>query len=292
MTLYWTRSLLIGLMFACAGCATTSAVMQQEASGAEPLADERPYIVGGRKDAGNVYLSTVIVDADGVDGADCSGILISPRLVLTAGHCVCMEQPISAPVSEARTIVDGSLCSTEVAVVTKSYGNPTRFNRYSAFKVMPHPELQLFYRGDGFLMQGRADLAIIYLKDPIHDIPAIRLAQSGVRPGSAIAIVGYGFTDLKRTESGERYYGNTSVAEVQGETFLVEKPGPHAFHGDSGGPCLRWLQGVTQPVLVGIIRGGAAPAYSTFTNTSVPRNRDWIEAVKKEAEEQGTKSVR
>jgi hypothetical protein len=291
MTLSWTCSLFIGLTFACVGCATTSAVMQ-EGLDAEPLSDERPYIVGGRKDAGNVYLSTVIVDADGVEGADCSGILISPRLVLTAGHWVCTEQPIRAPVGEARTIIDGSLCSPEVAVATKSYGNPARLTRYSAFKVVPHPELQLFYRGDGFLMQGRADLAIIHLKDAIDDIPAIRLADTGVRPGSAIAIVGYGFTDLKRTESGERYYGNTNVAEVQGETFLVEKPGPHAFHGDSGGPCLRWLKGVTQPVLVGIIRGGAAPAYSTFTSTTVPRNRDWIEAVKREAEKQDAESVR
>lgn len=292
MTIHWMRVVFTGLLLSSAGCTTTSDFVQRERSDVSLLPDERPYIVGGRKDAGNVYPSTVIVDADGVEGADCSGVLISPRLVLTAGHCVCMERPIRAPVDEARTIIDGSLCATEVGVFTKSYGNPERIRRYSALKVVPHPELQLFYRGDGFLMQGRADLAIIHLKDAIRDIPSIGLADRGVRPGSAIAIVGYGFADLKKEKPGERYYGNSNVSEVQGETFFAEKPGPHAFHGDSGGPCLRWLTGVAEPVLVGIIRGGAAPAFSTFTSTTVPENRKWIESVKREAATLEDKDVR
>lgn len=248
-----------------------------------PSPEERPYVVGGRKDTGNVYLSTVMVGADGKDDGGCSGVLIDPHLVLTAGHCVCLERPLETPWGEARTVIDGSFCAAEVTVFTKTYGKTVRVDPHLGSRIFPHPGLNLLYRKNGTLVQGRSDLALIYLKDPITNVRSIALAQKGVRSGSAIAIVGFGNTSFTQRKFGKRYYGNTTVNTVDDETFSVEGPGVHAYEGDSGGPCLRWPDGATEPVLVGITRGGGAPVYSRFTSTTIPAHREWIEQMIREA---------
>lgn len=102
----------------------------------------------GQLDEANRYLPAVSVNtpakkSEGED--DCSGVLIAPRLILTAGHCVCMRRPFTASdaarvksslakvlssqsenlrvavlkklVGIAHTIVDGSSCA-DLATVT------------------------------------------------------------------------------------------------------------------------------------------------------------------------------
>jgi hypothetical protein len=275
MSDHWTLHSFIGLLLICGGCAGNSP---------RTLGDEHPYVVGGRKDAGNAYQSTVMVGADGTDDGGCSGVLISPSLVLTAGHCVCLERPLDAPEGESRTVIDATACSTEVVVFTKTYGKTVRIEPHQGTRVVPHPGMRLLYRRDGTLVWGRSDLAIIYLKDPITNIRSVALTQTGVRRGSAVAIVGFGYTNFNQQKFGERYYGNTIVSTVNDETFSVEGPGVHAYAGDSGGPCLRWPDGATEPVLVGITRGGGAPMYSRFTSTTIPVHREWIEKIIREAE--------
>jgi secreted trypsin-like serine protease len=286
MSAYWMLPLFMGWLLVCGGCAGTpinSAEAGSSAVSKDPTPEERPYIVGGRKDTGNVYLSTVMVGAAGKEDGGCSGVLIAPHLVLTAGHCVCMERPLETPMGEARTVIDGTICAGEVAVFTKVYGKDVSVAQHQGIRVFPHPQLKLLYRKNGTLVQGQSDLAIIYLKEPITQARSVALAQKGVRRGSAIAIVGFGDTSFTQRKFGERYYGNTTVDTVDDETFSVESPGVHAYAGDSGGPCLRWPDGATEPVLVGITRGGGAPVYSRFTSTTIPAHREWIEQRIREA---------
>lgn len=61
-----------------------------------PFAATLSTVHPGRLDEANRYLPAVGVNTpakkkEGED--DCSGVLISPRLVLSAGHCVCMRRP-------------------------------------------------------------------------------------------------------------------------------------------------------------------------------------------------------
>lgn len=142
---------------------------------------------------------------------------------------------------------------------------------------------KLLYAEGGVLIAGEADLAVVHLAEEVKGIRAVELARSEVRTGNSIVMAGFGSTSLEGAEYGERDFGTNEVAEVAGELFRVTKKGAHAYHGDSGGPCLRWPKGTRAPVLVGITRGGVAPVYSTFTSTAFVGNREWLEQVKREA---------
>jgi hypothetical protein len=276
---FFTMWLLIGW-----GCASDSSTTAALAS-AETPPKERLYILGGKMDAGNLYPSAVLLSAPRKprEVGECSGVLISPRRVLTAAHCVCMEKPIVSPLQNARTLIDGSICLGETVVATAAYGRLPPEKRYPGVKVEPHPGLRLFYDEDGNLLFAESDLAVIHLESAIPGVPSVELAKKEVEPGSAVALVGFGDTELQEPqESRKRYFGRTEIAQVEGELLRVLKPGAHAYAGDSGGPCFKWEQGKANPVLVGIIRGGGAPVYSTITSTSFPRNRTWLEKIIRE----------
>jgi hypothetical protein len=144
-------------------------------------------------------------------------------------------------------------------------------------------EVPLDYDENGNLISAESDLAVIHLKTAIQGIRSVELSKTEVEPGGSVALVGFGNTDLvSEPESRKRYYGRTEISQVEGELLRVSKPGAHAYVGDSGGPCFRWEPGEARPTLVGIIRGGGAPVYSTITSTAFPRNREWIEKIQRE----------
>jgi len=280
-----TLSFLTMILVTCTRCAGDSATMTEALHAAEEPLKERPYILGGKLDAGNLYPSTVMLSArlNLLEEGACSGAVISPRRVLTAAHCVCMEQPVTSPLRNARTVIDGSICLKTVTVTTALYGRAPTEQRYPGIKIEPHPGLRLFYDEDGNLIFAESDLAVIHLENAIPGIPDVELAEKEVEPGSAVAMVGFGDTDTQKQEdSRKRYFGRTEISQVEGELLRVLKPGAHAYAGDSGGPCFKWEQGKARPALVGIIRGGGAPVYSTITSTAFPRNREWLRKIIRE----------
>ena len=105
-----TLSLSMILLFTGTGCVSDSV---------EKPSKESAYILGGKLDAGNLYPNTVMLSArrNRLEEGDCSGVLISPHRVLTAAHCVCMEKPVTSPLRDARTMIDGSICLETVRVM-------------------------------------------------------------------------------------------------------------------------------------------------------------------------------
>jgi secreted trypsin-like serine protease len=95
------------------GCATSPAVVSEGEAAAVPPGFEFT-ISGGREDLENRYRTTVIV---GSERGLCSGVLIAPRLVLTAAHCLCL--PPTREVPDRR--VDSSDCTVNVTVTTHTY---------------------------------------------------------------------------------------------------------------------------------------------------------------------------
>ncbi|KFE63168.1 trypsin-like serine protease [Hyalangium minutum] len=103
------RLSLLLLHFLWVGCASQPQAPEQ-LSGALFIGDSTSAVYPGALDAKNRYLSNVAIHtgAKREDGSEhCSGVLISPQELLTAGHCVCMKRKLSTP--DARAELDRRL---------------------------------------------------------------------------------------------------------------------------------------------------------------------------------------
>jgi hypothetical protein len=191
------------------------------------------------------------------DGAACTGTIISPRVVLTANHCV-----EGAPASYFRIYV-GSSTNNLIA-------------EYRVSEVRPVPNAGLGREAN--------DVALLVLSQPASQTPREISRDNPLDLwGQTVTAVGYGQTPSGG--SGTKYRTTTTVDGVQDGFVFVQ---PSVCSGDSGGPLIGAddriygvasfifsPDGMTQP------RCGTAPgAYN-----EIFRHLDFIDSV---LEETGT----
>ncbi len=133
------------------------------------VSERKATISKGRKDKHNRFRSIVQVIVNEPIGDDreiaavaeareekdeyyeCSGVLIGPKLVLTAGHCVCKRQETrlrERGQPRAKVLVNASLCAKAVTVKTVSFHQPPDqpgqdIKEYEVSQVVPHPRLKV-----------------------------------------------------------------------------------------------------------------------------------------------------
>jgi hypothetical protein len=248
------------LVFACAGCFGKTLGQEgstwQDDSAARVLLYRRPASFPGPRDIANRYRSVIkVITAEKIDkesrtplvaslvhsGGECSGVLIAPRLVVTAGHCVCMGRPFTTlsseppPTASAATpprsllkrkdaikdqklaaVIDSSECAKTSTVETIVYDPPTpgkrpgsRSQEYSG-TVIPYPRLELLYNDTGDQVWSSSDLAVIVLAEPVNDFPAFKLATREVNDKDPIVMIGYGPGETYGT-FGHRHVGENTV---------------------------------------------------------------------------------
>lgn len=285
---------MLGVLVVSVGCAAQVPVVHPSAD--EPGSSTRPgtwprdtqfFMLNSREDTENRYLSTLIVESEGSPYAFCSGVLLDPNIVLTAGHCVCVT-------SKSPDIVDSSTCATRAKVTGYLYkkqenGYDKVAMRAYEGSVRAHRRFKARISKGRYVVESTTDLAAILLDEPMQGVsPDVRLPDTEVQIKELFTAVGYGLTKLENGEIERRYQGQNTVTGVymsnlqdsaDGDVvFVFGRPGAHAYVGDSGGPCYRedkkgarWLVGI-------ISRGTKDGTDSLFT--SLYPHLGWLKELK------------
>lgn len=208
-------------------------------------------IIGGTKDYGHPAVGAVVMSAH-----LCTGTLISPRVVVTAAHCM---QSWDLP----KNFVTGI-----------STNNAT--NIYNVSTSIPHPQFGEKVV-DNYMLQVH-DIGIVILSAPASETPLKFRTQSlNGMEGDAVTFVGYGQNAVYGGSSGTKYQVNSSIGDVNAYgfwNFTTPSNPKNTCVGDSGGPALLSSFGADE--VISVVSAGDEGCVENGWNTRIDIHATWI----------------
>lgn len=208
-------------------------------------------IVGG-KAATLCQWPTAIIS----NGYGCTGTLVNPKVVITAGHCVAESSPST----------------------TFTFGEGERGPRSVKARCTANPNFDINSNAPG------NDISVCVLDQPVTDVPIVPVlmgceVDKALQKGSMATLVGYGATGPSQQGFGTKRLVNVPIVSVNHTYGEVTMGNPQvgACNGDSGGPAYVKLADGTWRVFGATSRGTGAACASGSVYTLISDYMKWIE---------------
>ncbi|MBL4683768.1 MAG: trypsin-like serine protease [Nannocystaceae bacterium] len=201
--------------------------------GTEALSDLAERIVGGFPVAPATFPECCLVGrrlGNGLEDWFCTGVLIHPRVVLTAAHCY-------APGRTPNVVGLG---------LDKQYEPTPQAEVVSIKRVVPHPD---------YVATGVSDIAVLVLRTAAETLPVPVATTEQVAAAQATTLVGFGNNDLwsasgfgtkrrvsvpivslRRSDADNLDAAETKFDYESDLEFVAGGDGFDTCNGDSGGP--------------------------------------------------------